>query len=123
MKKVSNKKGFTLAELLIVVAIIAILVAIAIPVFGNALNKAKLATDAANVRAYLAEEIVNAMTADTYDDADNITVDATKVTLNNGTTLGGGTTAGAAVKVTRQGIETPVIIPVDNNVIVTVPTT
>ena len=29
----TNKKGFTLAELLIVVAIIAVLVAIAIPVF------------------------------------------------------------------------------------------
>ena len=31
--KKNNKKGFTLAELLIVVAIIAVLVAIAIPVF------------------------------------------------------------------------------------------
>ena len=31
--KQTNKKGFTLAELLIVVAIIAVLVAIAIPVF------------------------------------------------------------------------------------------
>ena len=31
--KQTNRKGFTLAELLIVVAIIAVLVAIAIPVF------------------------------------------------------------------------------------------
>ena len=30
-----NRKGFTLAELLIVVAIIAVLVAVAIPVFGS----------------------------------------------------------------------------------------
>ncbi len=46
-----NKKGFTLAELLIVVAIIAVLVAIAIPVFTGSLKKAHLATNQANARA------------------------------------------------------------------------
>ena len=52
-------KGFTLAELLIVVAIIAVLVAVAIPVFTAQLNKAKFATDLANARSLYA-----AMTAD-----------------------------------------------------------
>lgn len=51
----TGKKGFTLAELLIVVAIIAVLVAIAIPVFNNQLEKAREATDAANIRALYAE--------------------------------------------------------------------
>ena len=46
-----NNKGFTLAELLIVVAIIAVLVAIAIPVFTTQLEKAREATDVANVRS------------------------------------------------------------------------
>ncbi len=50
MKK-QNKKGFTLAELLIVVAIIAVLTAIAVPLFVGALNKAQNATEAANIRA------------------------------------------------------------------------
>ena len=50
MKK-HNRKGFTLMEMLIVVAIIAILIAVAIPTFSNALSKAKLATDEANFRA------------------------------------------------------------------------
>ncbi len=45
MKK--NNKGFTLAELLIVVAIIAVLVAIAIPVFTSQLEKSRESTDAA----------------------------------------------------------------------------
>ena len=63
MKK--NNKGFTLAELLIVVAIIAVLVAIAIPVFTAQLNKARLATDTANVRSYVAETIVENMDATT----------------------------------------------------------
>ena len=36
-----RKKGFTLAELLIVVAIVAVLVAIAIPVFSKQLEKSR----------------------------------------------------------------------------------
>ena len=39
--KVKSKKAFTLAELLIVIAIIAILVAIAIPTFSSAIEKAQ----------------------------------------------------------------------------------
>lgn len=53
--KQTNKKGFTLAELLIVVAIIAVLVAIAIPVFTKQLHNARVAADLANMRAYYAE--------------------------------------------------------------------
>ena len=47
--------GFTLAELLIVVAIIAVLVAIAIPVFADQLEKSREATDAANIRSAYAD--------------------------------------------------------------------
>lgn len=46
-----NKKGFTLAELLTVVAIIAVLVAISIPIFSSQLEKSRVATDQANVRS------------------------------------------------------------------------
>lgn len=53
--KQTNRKGFTLAELLIVVAIIAVLVAIAIPVFTTQKYKAELAVDQANIRSYYAE--------------------------------------------------------------------
>ena len=50
-----RNRGFTLMEMLIVVAIIAVLAAIAIPVFNGSLHKAKVAADEANVRAYYAE--------------------------------------------------------------------
>lgn len=50
-KEKLNKKGFTLAELLIVVAIIAVLVAVSVPVFNSKLERAREATDIANMRA------------------------------------------------------------------------
>lgn len=69
MKK-NNNKGFTLMEMLIVVAIIAVLVAIAIPVFTNQLEKAREATDAANIRSAYAEVMACAMTNATQAEAD-----------------------------------------------------
>ena len=57
MKK--NNKGFTLAELLIVVAIIAVLVAIAIPVFTTQLERSREATDLANIRSAYAEAVAD----------------------------------------------------------------
>ena len=60
MKK-NNKKGFTLAELLIVVAIIAVLVAIAIPVFTTQLEKSREATDLANIRSAYATLVTTYM--------------------------------------------------------------
>ncbi len=68
MKK-NNNKGFTLMEMLIVVAIIAVLVAIAIPVFTNQLEKSREATDAANIRSAYAEVMACAMTNATEADA------------------------------------------------------
>ena len=61
-KAKENKQGFTLAELLIVVAIIAVLVAISIPIFTSQLEKSKEATDAANLRAAYAECAAAALT-------------------------------------------------------------
>ena len=72
MKK--NNKGFTLAELLIVVAIIAVLVAISIPVFTSQLEKAREATDAANIRSAYAEIMAAALSADDGTVPDPITI-------------------------------------------------
>ena len=50
-----NEKGFTLAELLIVVAIIGVLVAISIPIFTSQLEKSRDAVTLANLRTAYAE--------------------------------------------------------------------
>lgn len=64
MNKKLTKKGFTLAELLIVVAILAILVAVSIPIFTSQLDKAKTATDDANVRAAKAAAVTAYLTSE-----------------------------------------------------------
>ena len=64
-KKVrGNKKGFTLAELLVVVAIVGILVAISIPVFTAQLSKARKATNLANLRAAKAAAVAEYLTSE-----------------------------------------------------------
>ena len=87
----NNKKGFTLAELLIVVAIIAVLVAIAIPVFTAQLEKAREATDMANLRSAYAEVVTADLVGDkegmvgvngTADDGFTKTVAATQKQAN-----------------------------------------
>ena len=63
MRKLNKKGGFTLAELLIVVAIIAVLVAIAMPVFTNQLERSRETTDIANIRSAYAEAMAAALEA------------------------------------------------------------
>ena len=54
MKKF-NKKGFTLIEMLVVIAIIAVLVSIVVPAVSNSTVKAAASTNAANLRTAAAE--------------------------------------------------------------------
>ncbi len=58
-----NKKGFTLIEMLVVIAIIAVLVSIIIPVVSSSTVKAEAAATAANLRSIKAEIITDMLTA------------------------------------------------------------
>ncbi len=64
-----NKKGFTLAELLIVVAIIAVLVAIAVPIFTGALEKARLGVHRNNARALKSMGVASIMASSKFEAA------------------------------------------------------
>lgn len=68
----NGKKGFTLAELLIVVAIIAVLVAISIQIFSAQLEKSREATDAANIRSAYAEVSADLLTNESTDKTVNV---------------------------------------------------
>ena len=67
MRPSSRRFGFTLIELLTVIAIIGILAAIFIPTIGSALDKAKRAVDASNLR-----EIVKAASIYAQDNQDKL---------------------------------------------------
>ncbi|WP_294510756.1 prepilin-type N-terminal cleavage/methylation domain-containing protein [uncultured Intestinimonas sp.] len=67
-RKLKKTGGFTLIEMLIVVAIIAILIAVSIPLVSGALDKARKATDAANERAAKAAAVIAYMTEEKIGD-------------------------------------------------------
>ena len=60
----NRERGFTMAELLIAVAIIAVLVAIAIPVFSAQLEKSREAVDLSTVRSAYADYQMCKMTGE-----------------------------------------------------------
>ena len=83
-----NTKGFTLIELLIVVVIIGILAAIAIPKFANTKEKAYIASMKSDLR--------NLITAQEAYFADNVTYASTTTNLNYGISAGNTITIGTA---------------------------
>ena len=73
MKRIRN--GFTLMEMLIVIAIIAVLIAIAIPLFSSQLEKTREATDLTNVRSAYAQVSTEALLGNSET---TVTVDLTQ---------------------------------------------
>jgi prepilin-type N-terminal cleavage/methylation domain-containing protein len=78
--KNKNEKGFTLVELVIVIAVLGILIGIAIPIFTGILSNAELATDEANIHTfkssialYRSEQKVYPV-AENYDEAVNLLI-------------------------------------------------
>lgn len=94
-----NKKGFTLAELLIVVAIIGVLVAVSIPIFTSQLEKSREATDAANIRDAYAIVMSASLTQDKQDELTKLNTDKITYTVSGAE---GSYVYSATVKLTQQ---------------------
>jgi len=121
-QKVNSKKGFTLAELLIVVAIIAVLVAIMIPVFGQSRARAILAKDVANLRSAYAEKLMIEMGKASYTGS-SVTVSLSKSDIDGKweSKADGGGSAGTDITVTSSSDSTMTeTIYVDDDVTVTI---
>ena len=94
MHRLLHKKGFTLVEMLLVIAIIAILVAVIVPTVTSSTTKAKAAADAANLRSVKAEIGIALLSNDTstIPDASGGVItftDGTKVTVPAAKAIGG----------------------------------
>jgi len=88
----SNKKGFTLIELMIVVAIIGILAAIAIPAYGNYTRKAKV-TEVTNAMGAVGNALIEYFQDQgTYPDLANLATIETSMGMTIPTTYVSGST-------------------------------
>lgn len=78
----SNKKGFTLVELVVVIAIIGVLAAILIPTMMNYVKKSRMRT--ANSNAKLVFESINNMASDKVADGDKVSkITAARVAVSS----------------------------------------
>lgn len=78
----SNKKGFTLVELVVVIAIIGVLAAILIPTMMNYVKKSRMRT--ANSNAKLVFESINNMASDKVADGDKVSaITASKIAVSS----------------------------------------
>lgn len=87
MKEKMNNKGFSLVELIIVIAIMAILVGVLAPQFIKYVERSRISTDMQNVESY--KTAIEAYVADTGDDSGcTITVNGTSIAIPTTLTTG-----------------------------------
>lgn len=106
----NTRKGFTLIELLIVVVIIGILAAVAIPKFANTKDKAKVASMKTDLRNLVSAQEGHIADFSSYATSVGTTRSATTVeftpTNGNQITVAEGTAAGWAATITRTDLAT-----------------
>lgn len=84
-KKSLNKKGFSLIELVIVIAIMVVLVGVSVPVYFSYVEKAKISTDIQNAQEIAYAITIKAAAADSMTGI--VTSSKTEITATNISTI------------------------------------
>ena len=120
-KFMKSKKGFTLVELMIVVVIMAILVAVAVPIFSAVTKNARIKTCAANRREIVSQ--VNGYLMGNIDGKQHKSAGSFKITSDGskgdleGAAIGSGTAANSAeVKIYKSLFQEVPYCPLENAV-------
>ena len=85
MNKKNNRKGFTIVELVIVIAVIAVLATVLVPTFGNVIEKAKIAAAKQEAKSIHTNYVMACVEANkSYDNDCYVVVDGYYVQIVNG---------------------------------------
>ena len=84
MNKKNTRKGFTIVELVIVIAVIAILAVVLVPTFGNVIAKAKNASLISEIKNEHTSYVAKYADQENYSDSIYIAIDGTYYYVNNG---------------------------------------
>ena len=79
--KKMNKKGFTIVELVIVIAVIAILAGVMIPTFGGIIKSANESAEAQKVASYYKEALAEALKDGSFKNGDSVVAGGYKYTF------------------------------------------
>ena len=81
--KRNNKKGFTIVELVIVIAVIGILAGVMIPVFGNVIADANAKAEASSAKAFYTQWLSENADDPDFDPADYVCNGENKYDVTN----------------------------------------